>query len=191
METLPARAVLDRARRSRDGRFDGRFFVAVSTTGIYCRPVCPAPSPREAHVRYFPTAAAAADAGFRPCLRCRPEAAPGTPAWLGTSAVVRRALALVNDGALDEGSVDALAARVGIGPRQLHRLFVAHVGAAPLAVAQTRRLHFAKTLLDETDLAVTEIAFASGFRSLRRFNDAFRRAFSRPPSALRRLRRKG
>jgi AraC family transcriptional regulator of adaptative response / DNA-3-methyladenine glycosylase II len=188
---LPPRTALDRARRSRDPRFDGRFFVAVTSTGIYCRPICPAPSPRDAHVRYYPTAAAAAGAGYRPCLRCRPEAAPGTPAWLGTSAVVRRALALVSDGALDEGSVDALAARVGIGPRQLHRLFVAHVGAAPLAVAQTRRLHFAKTLLDETDLPVTEIAFACGFQSLRRFNDAFRQAFSRPPSALRQLRRRG
>ena len=168
--TLPARAALDRARRSRDARFDGRFFVGVTSTGVYCRPVCPAPSPRDAHVRYFPTAAAAGDAGFRPCLRCRPEAAPGTPAWLGTSAVVRRALALVHEGALDEGSVDALAARLGIGPRHLHRLFVAHVGAPPLAVAKTRRLHFAKRLIDETDLSMTEIAFASGFGSLRRFN---------------------
>src|SRR5512135_1152550 len=171
------RAALDRARRSRDPRFDGRFFVAVTSTGIYCRPICPAPSPRDAHVRYFPTAAAAADAGFRPCLRCRPEAAPGTPAWLGTSAVVRRALALVHDGALDEGSVDALAARLGIGPRHLHRLFLAHVGASPVAVAQTRRLHFAKRLIDDTELSMTQIAFASGFSSLRRFNDAFLRAY--------------
>src|SRR5512144_711779 len=185
---LPGRAALERARRARDPRFDGRFFVGVTSTGIYCRPICPAPSPREANVRYFPTAAAAADAGFRPCLRCRPEAAPGTPAWLGTSAVVRRALALLHDGALDEGSVDALAARLGIGPRQLHRLFVAHVGAPPLAVALTRRLHFAKRLIDETDFPMTQIAFASGFSSLRRFNDAFLRAYQRPPSAIRRLR---
>ena len=189
METSTAGiAALHRARRSRDPRFDGRFFVGVTSTGIYCRPICPAPSPREANVRYFPTAAAAADAGFRPCLRCRPEAAPGTPAWLGTSAVVRRALALVHDGALDEGSVDGLAARLGIGPRQLHRLFVAHVGAPPLAVALTRRLHFAKSLIDETDFPMTQIAFASGFSSLRRFNDAFQRAYRRPPSAIRRLR---
>jgi AraC family transcriptional regulator of adaptative response / DNA-3-methyladenine glycosylase II len=182
------RAALDRARRSRDPRFDGRFFVGVTSTGIYCRPICPAPSPRDAHVRYFPTAAAAADAGFRPCLRCRPEAAPGTPAWLGTSAVVRRALALVHEGALDAGSVDALAGRLGIGPRQLHRLFVSHVGAPPLAVAQTRRLHFAKRLIDETDFPMTQVAFASGFSSLRRFNDAFLRTYERPPSALRKLR---
>ncbi len=185
---LPARAVLDRARRSRDARFDGRFFVAVSTTGIYCRPVCPAPSPRAANVRYFPSAAAAADAGFRPCLRCRPEAAPGTPAWLGTSAVVRRALALIQEGALDDGPVEALAERVGIGPRHLHRLFVAHVGAPPVAVAQTRRLHFAKRLLDETDLTVTQVAIASGFGSLRRFNAAFLATYDRPPSAVRKLR---
>jgi AraC family transcriptional regulator of adaptative response / DNA-3-methyladenine glycosylase II len=185
---LSPRAALDRARRSRDPRFDGRFFVGVSSTGIYCRPICPAPSARDRHVRYFPSAAAAADAGFRPCLRCRPEAAPGTPAWLGTSAVVRRALALVHEGALDEGSVDALAARLGIGPRQLHRLFMAHVGAAPLAVALTRRLHFAKRLIDETDFPMTQIAFASGFSSLRRFNDSFQKAYDRPPSALRRLR---
>jgi AraC family transcriptional regulator of adaptative response / DNA-3-methyladenine glycosylase II len=186
---LPARTALDRARRSRDPRFDGRFFVGVTSTGVYCRPVCPAPSPRETHVRYFPTAAAAGEAGFRPCLRCRPEAAPGTPAWIGTSAVVRRALALVHEGALDGASVDALAARLGIGPRHLHRLFVAHVGAPPLAVAQTRRLHFAKRLIDETDLTMTEIAFASGFGSLRRFNDTFRKTYDRAPTALRRLRR--
>ncbi len=188
---LPARAALDRARRSRDARFDGRFFVGVTSTGVYCRPVCPAPSPRAAHVRYFPSAAAAADAGFRPCLRCRPEAAPGTPAWLGTSAVVRRALALIQDGALDSESVDALAARLGIGPRHLHRLFVAHVGAPPLAVAQTRRLHFAKRLIDDSELSMTEIALASGFGSLRRFNAAFLETYRRPPSALRRLRRAG
>ena len=122
----------------------------MTSTRIYCRPVCPVPSPKSANVRYYATAAAAAEAGFRPCLRCRPEAAPGTPAWLGTSAVVRRALRLIHDGALDEASVDSLAAQVGIGPRHLHRLFVEHVGASPVAVAQTRRLHFAKRLLDET-----------------------------------------
>ena len=186
--SLPARAVLDRARRSRDARFDGRFFVAVTSTGVYCRPVCPAPSPRAANVRYFASAASAADAGFRPCLRCRPEAAPGTPAWLGTSAVVRRALALIHDGALDDAPVEALAARVGIGPRHLHRLFVAHVGAPPVAVAQTRRLHFAKRLVDETDLTMTQVAIASGYGSLRRFNAAFLATYDRPPSALRRLR---
>ncbi len=180
------RRVLDRARSSRDPRFDGRFFVAVTTTGIYCRPVCPAPSAKSANVRYYPTAAAAAEAGFRPCLRCRPEAAPGTPAWLGTSAVVRRALRLIQEGALDESSIDEFATRVGIGPRHLRRLFVRHLGASPIAVAQTRRLHFAKRLLDETRLPMTEIALAAGFGSLRRFNDAFRRAYARPPHEIRR-----
>ena len=185
------RQVLERARLSRDSRFDGKFFIAVTTTGIYCRPVCPVASPKANHIRYYGTAAAAAEAGFRPCLRCRPEAAPGTPAWLGTSVVVRRALRLIEDGLLDQASVPALAARVGIGARQLHRLFVRHVGASPIAVAQTRRLHFAKRLLDETDLSVIEIASASGFGSLRRFHHAFRQAYRRTPGELRRGSRRG
>jgi AraC family transcriptional regulator of adaptative response / DNA-3-methyladenine glycosylase II len=183
---LPDANVLERARLSRDPRFDGRFFMAVTTTGIYCRPICPAaPTPRRAHVRYFPSAAAAAEAGFRPCLRCRPESAPGTPAWLGTSAVVRRALRLIEEGALDEASIDSLAARIGVGPRHLHPLFIRHVGASPMAVAQTRRLHFAKRLLDDTSLPITQIALASGFGSLRRFNDAFRKSYGRAPRELR------
>lgn len=185
------RRALDRARVSRDPRFDGKFFIAVTSTGVYCRPVCPVPSPKQANVRYYATAAAAAEAGFRPCLRCRPEAAPGTPAWQGTSAVVRRALRLIHDGVLDEASVDALAARVGVGPRQLHRLFLQHVGASPITVAQTRRLHFAKRLLDETDLPITEIAPAAGFGSLRRFNNVFQRTYRRAPRVLRRQRRGG
>jgi AraC family transcriptional regulator of adaptative response / DNA-3-methyladenine glycosylase II len=176
---------LDRARVSRDPRFDGKFFIAVTSTGIYCRPICPVRSPKRANVRYYATAAAAAEAGFRPCLRCRPEAAPGTPAWLGTSALVRRALRLVDDGILDEGSVEALAATLGIGPRHLHRLFVQHVGASPSAVAQTRRLHLAKRLLDDTNLRIAEIAHAAGFGSVRRFNDAFRHTYGRPPRELR------
>ena len=190
-ETLPFDpTVLERARLSRDPRFDGKFFIAVTSTGIYCRPICPAsPSPRKGNVRYFGSAAAAAEAGFRPCLRCRPEAAPGTPAWLGTSAVVRRALRLINEGALDEASVGEFATRVGVGARHLDRLFLQHVGASPLAVAQTRRLHFAKRLIDESDLPMTQIALAAGFGSLRRFNDAFRNAYGRPPRELRRDRR--
>src|SRR5437667_3187178 len=138
---------LDRARISRDPRFDGKFFIAVTSTGIYCRPICPVRSPKRENIRYYPTAAAAAAAGYRPCLRCRPEAAPGTPAWLGTSAIVRRALRLIDGGFLDEAGVEALAARLGIGARHLRRLFLAHVGASPIAMAQTRRLHFAKPLL--------------------------------------------
>jgi len=180
------RRALDRARASRDPRFDGKFFIAVTSTRIYCRPVCPVPSPKAANVRYYATAAAAAEAGYRPCLRCRPEAAPGTPAWLGTSAVVRRALQLIHEGALDASSVDALAMRVGIGPRHLHRLFVQHVGASPVVVAQTRRLHFAKRLLDETSLPMTEVARAAGFGSVRRFNHAFQTTYRRPPRDLRR-----
>ena len=183
------RRALDRARRSRDPRFDGKFFIGVTSTGIYCRPICPVRSPKSENVRYFRTAAEAAEAGFRPCLRCRPEAAPGTPAWLGTSAVVRRAVRLIDGGFLDEAGVEALAARLGIGARHLRRLFLAHVGASPLAMAQTRRLHFAKRLLDDTTLPITGIALAAGFRSVRRFNDAFRATYGRSPRALRSGRR--
>ena len=172
---------LHRARLSRDPRFDGRFYIAVTTTGIYCRPICPSPTSRREHVVYYATAAAAAAAGFRPCRRCRPEAAPGSPAWLGTSAVVRRALRLIGEGALDHGSVEQLSELVGIGARHLHRLFVQHVGASPIAVAQTRRLHFAKRLLDDSALPITEIALASGFGSVRRFNSAFRLTFDCAP----------
>jgi AraC family transcriptional regulator, regulatory protein of adaptative response / DNA-3-methyladenine glycosylase II len=184
-------AALDRARISRDPRFDGKFFVAVSTTGIYCRPICPSRYAKRANVRFFGTPAAAETAGFRPCLRCRPEAAPGTPAWLGTAAVVRRALRLINDGALDEGSVEALAARLGIGSRHLLRLFLQHVGASPLAVAQTRRLHFAACLLEQTSLPITQVALAAGFGSSRRFNDAFAKTYRRPPREMRRRARRG
>src|SRR5882672_8843024 len=130
----------ERARRARDARFDGRFFIGVTTTGIYCRPICPARPPKEENVRYFPTAAAAAEAGLRPCLRCRPECSPGTPAWLGTSATVSRALRLITESALEDAGMDALAARLGIGPRHMRRLFLKHLGASPIAVAQTRRL---------------------------------------------------
>ena len=181
--------VLERARRSRDPRFDGRFYLGVVSTGIYCRPICPAaPAASSRHVRYFATAAGAHEAGFRPCLRCRPETAPGTPAWLGTSAVVRRALRLIQEGALDESSVPQFAARLGLGTRQLDRLFAVHVGASPLALAQTRRLHFAKHLIDGSELPMTEIALAAGYGSLRRFNDALRKAYGRPPRQLRRQR---
>ena len=177
---------LDRIRMSRDARFDGKFFIAITSTKIYCRPICPSPHAKRRHVRYYPSAAAAAAAGYRPCLRCCPEAAPGTPAWLGTSAVVRRALRLVDDGFLDHNSVDELAVRLGIGARHLHRLFLRHVGAPPVAMAQTRRLHFAKRLIDETQLPITQIAFAAGFKSIRRFNSAFQQTFRRAPRDLRR-----
>ncbi|HET7287879.1 MAG TPA: Ada metal-binding domain-containing protein [Pyrinomonadaceae bacterium] len=133
---------LDRARISRDARFDGKFFIAVKTTGIYCRPICPSRTSNSRNVSYYPTAAAAAEAGFRPCLRCRPEAAPGTPAWMGTSAVVRKALRLIDEGILDTASVDELASKLGLGSRHLRRLFLQHVGASPISFAQTRRLQF-------------------------------------------------
>ena len=176
---------LDRARISRDPRFDGKFFIAVKTTGIYCRPICPSRTSKSSNVCYYATAAAAAEAGFRPCLRCRPEAAPGTPAWLGTSAVVRRALRLIDEGFLDTASIDDLAGKLGLGSRHLRRLFLQHVGASPISFAQTRRLQFAKRLLDETNLPVTEIALAAGFGSLRRFNTAFRQNYGRAPRELR------
>jgi AraC family transcriptional regulator of adaptative response / DNA-3-methyladenine glycosylase II len=179
----------DRARRSRDARFDGRFFIAVTSTGVYCRPICPARAPKDEHVRYFPTAAAAEAAGFRPCLRCRPEASPGTPAWLGTSGLVSRALRLIGEGALDDEGVERLADRLGVTARHLRRLFVQHLGATPLDVALTRRVHFAKKLLDETTLAFSQVAFASGFGSLRRFNGQIRRTYRRTPTELRRLAR--
>jgi AraC family transcriptional regulator of adaptative response / DNA-3-methyladenine glycosylase II len=191
MSEIPGlpRNVLERARRSRDARFDGKFFVAVLSTGIYCRPICPVRL--SVAVRYYATAAEAAEAGFRPCLRCRPEAAPGSPAWIGTSAVVRRVLRLINDGALDTGSVKDLATRIGMGSRHLNRLLVQQVGASPLALAQTRRLHFAKQLLDDTSLPVTEIALAAGYGSVRRFNEAFKETYKRPPLELRRRHGRG
>ena len=175
-----------RALASRDARFDGRFFVAVASTGIYCRPICPARTPLRRNCRFFAAAAAAAEAGFRPCRRCRPEASPASAAWHGTSAVVTRALRLVAEGALDTGSVAELAARVGSGERHLRRLFAEHVGASPLQVAETRRVHFAKQLLDETALPVTQVAHAAGFASVRRFNAAMREAWGAPPRSLRR-----
>ena len=184
------RKVCDRARRSRDARFDGKFFIAVTSTRIYCRPICPARSPKDENIRYFATAAAAQAAGFRPCLRCRPEASPGTPAWFGTSSVVSRALRLIGDGALDRESVEQLADRLGVTARHLRRLFVQHLGAAPLEVALTRRVHFAKKLIDETQLPIAQIAYASGFGSLRRFNGEIRRTFSRTPTELRKLSRR-
>ena len=177
-----------RAIATRDARFDGRFFTGVRTTGIYCRPICPARTPRRENVTFYPTAAAAQEAGYRPCLRCRPETSPARGAWHGTSNTVSRALMLIDDGALDEGSVADLAARLGVGERQLCRLFRRHLGASPVAVAQTRRVHLARQLIAETDLAMTEVALAAGYGSLRRFNDTFRRLFGRPPSALRRRR---
>jgi len=184
--TLPDPRTCEQARLSRDARFDGLFFTAVRSTGIYCRPVCPAPSPKRENVRYYASAAAAEAAGFRPCLRCRPELSPGNDVWQRGDHVVARALKLIGHGALDEGSLEQLAARVGLGARQLRRLFTERLGASPLSVHTTRRLLFAKQLLTETALPVTEVALASGFRSLRRFNAAFAQANRIAPRELRR-----
>lgn len=170
----------------RDPAADGLFFTAVRTTRIYCRPVCPARTPARDHVAFYASAAAAQAAGFRPCLRCRPETAPDSPAWAGTLASIHRALRLIDDGALVEGSVAALAERLGMSDRHLRRLFVEHLGLTPLAIEATRRLHLAKHLVQDTRLPLTDIAFAAGYGSVRRFNEAFQTAFGRPPSALRR-----
>jgi AraC family transcriptional regulator of adaptative response / DNA-3-methyladenine glycosylase II len=178
-----------RARLTRDARFDGKFFIGVLTSKVYCRPICPARTAMEKNVRYFPTAAAAAEAGFRPCLRCRPECSPGTPAWLGTPSTVSRALKLIGETGLQDGGVEGLAERLGVGSRHLRRLFLRHLGAAPSAVAKTRRLHFAKKLIDETNLPMSEIALASGYGCVRRFNAAIRNVYKRTPTHIRGLSR--
>ena len=185
------RRACDRARLARDPRFDGRFFTGVLTTRIYCRPTCPVKPARSHNVVFFPTAAAAERAGFRPCLRCRPETAPGSPAWRGAAATVSRALRLIDRGFLDDGtSVEALADRLGMTARHLRRLFLRHAGASPTAVATTRRVQRAKVLVDGTALPMAAIAFAAGFASIRRFNAAFRAVYRRPPTVIRRARRR-
>jgi AraC family transcriptional regulator of adaptative response / DNA-3-methyladenine glycosylase II len=175
-----------RAICTRDARFDGRLFIGVKTTGIYCRPVCPARTPKRENVMFYPSAAAAQSAGFRPCLRCRPETAPDLGVWRGTSNTVSRALSLIDKGGLDGADVETLARRLGVGDRQLRRLFHRHLGASPIAVAQTRRVLLAKQLIHESRLSMAEIALAAGFGSIRRFNETFQHLFGRPPSSLRR-----
>jgi AraC family transcriptional regulator, regulatory protein of adaptative response / DNA-3-methyladenine glycosylase II len=175
-----------RAFVTRDPRFDGRIFAGVKTTGIYCRPICPARTPKPENMTFYPTAAAAQEAGYRPCLRCRPEASPDLGAWRGTSNTVSRALALIEAGAMDNGDVDGLAERLGVGERQLRRLFRQHLGASPVSVAQTRRVLLAKQLIQETLLPMGEVALAAGFGSVRRFNETFQQLFGRPPGELRR-----
>jgi len=176
----------ERARVARDPRFDGRFFTGVRTTRIYCRPVCPVRPAKASNVCFYPSAAAAEAAGFRPCLRCRPETAPFSPAWNGSRTTVERALRLIGDGALDEQGVQGLALRLGVGARHLGRLFQKHLGTSPVQVAQTARVQKAKRLLDETDLSITEIALRAGFGSVRRFNAVFARVYRRPPKEMRR-----
>ena len=185
-------AECDRARLARDPAYDGRFYTGVHTTGIYCRLVCPVRPARSANVSFFPSAAAAETAGFRPCLRCRPETAPFCSAWIGSRATVERARRLIaEEGALDQegATVERLAQRLGVGPRQLTRLFARYLQASPSEVAKTTRVQRAKRLLDETSLPMTEIAMQAGFRSLRRFNSAFVEIYGRPPTEIRRTRR--
>lgn len=174
-----------RAMLARDARFDGRFFTAVRTTRIYCRPICPTPPPKLENIIFLPSAAAAQAAGFRPCLRCRPETTPELGAWHGTWNTVSRAMTLIAAGALNHGDVEALASRLGIGSRQLRRLFRQHLGASPKAIASARRVDFAKRLISDTSLPMAEIALASGFGSVRRFNDTFQTLFARSPGSLR------
>jgi AraC family transcriptional regulator of adaptative response / DNA-3-methyladenine glycosylase II len=185
MNRAVEKAIYYEAMLSRDPRFDGVFFAGVTSTGIYCRPICPAPKPRQENVDFYATSAGAEENGFRPCKRCRPDAAPGTPVWAGPSATVSQALQFINNGYLDEHNVEQLGALLGLGGRQLRRLFKTHLGAPPIAVALTRRLDFARKLIDETGLSMTDIAFSSGFESIRRFNDAVKKRFGESPSDLR------
>jgi AraC family transcriptional regulator of adaptative response / DNA-3-methyladenine glycosylase II len=181
--------VCSRARLSRDPRFDGKFFIAVRGSRVYCRSICPAPTANEENCRYFATAAAAAEAGYRPCLRCRPESSPGTPAWAGTSATVSRALRLIDEMGSEDGGMETLAERLGVGSRHLRRLFLRHLGATPKSVVQTRRMDFAKKLIDETNLPMTELAIAAGFGSVRRFNAGIRKTYHRTPTQIRTIAR--
>jgi AraC family transcriptional regulator of adaptative response/methylated-DNA-[protein]-cysteine methyltransferase len=176
------------AVQRRDPALDGVFFVAVKTTGIYCRPVCRARTPLARNIVFYPSAASAERAGYRPCLRCRPETAPFCPAWKGTRTTVERALALIEAGALDRDSVDTLAEHLGIGPRHLSRLFAEHLDASPLQVALSLRIQRAKRLLDDSNLSVSLIAERSGFSSPRRMSAAFTQLYGRPPAALRKPR---
>lgn len=172
------------AMLTRDHRFDGKFFVGVKTTGIYCRPICPA-KPKRENVEFFSSYPAAENAGYRPCLRCRPESAPQSPAWIGTSAIVQRALKVLNAQETLQYDEDAFAARFGVSARHLRRLFKEEIGKTPKQLAFEMRLNLARKLLTETSLPITEIAFAAGFESVRRFNDAFKDRFKRSPRDLR------
>jgi AraC family transcriptional regulator of adaptative response / DNA-3-methyladenine glycosylase II len=176
------------AFRRRDPAFDGIVFVAVKTTGVYCRPVCPARTPFARNTSFYPSAAAAERAGFRPCLRCRPETAPFCPAWKGTRTTVERALNLIEQGALDRNDVTVLAARLGIGPRHLSRLFADHLDASPLQVALSLRIQRAKRLLDNTGLSINEVARRAGVSHPRRMRAPFLQLYGRPQSVLRQAR---
>src|SRR2546428_1933371 len=182
-----------RAVESADARFDGWFITAVTTTGIYCRPSCPTPvRPKRANVRFYPTAAAAQLAGFRACKRCRPDASPGSPEWNVRGDRVGRARRLIADGTVDREGVAGLASRLAVSERHLHRLLLGELGAGPLAVARAQGAQPARTLIETTDLAFTDVAFAAGFESIRQFNDTVREVFALTPTELRRAgRRRG
>lgn len=177
--------IYQRARKSRDPRFDGKFFVAVKTTGIYCRPICPATTPKEENITYFLTAIEAANAGYRPCLRCRPDSAPNSPAWKGVNTTLDRAIKLIDQGVLQNGSIEDLSMRLGIGSRYLRQLFKKHLGISPKAYELYQKCLFAKKLLHQTKLPITQVALASGFNSIRRFNDCFQSQLNLTPSQIR------
>jgi AraC family transcriptional regulator, regulatory protein of adaptative response / DNA-3-methyladenine glycosylase II len=174
-----------RAISGRDPRFDGRLYVGVLSTGIYCRPSCPARTPRPENCRYYAAAAAAVAAGFRACRRCRPDALPGSRHWDARGDLAARALRAIADGVVDEHGVGGLAGRLHVSERHLHRVLVTEVGASPLQLARTRRAQLARVLLDQTSLPMSDVAFAAGFASLRQFNDVIREEFGAPPSSLR------
>lgn len=177
--------ICQKARVARDPRFDGKFFTAVKTTGVYCRPICPATTPKEENVLYFPSAVAAANAGYRPCLRCRPDSAPGSPTWKGANTTLDRAIRLIGEGILQENSLSMLAEKLGISDRYLRQLFEKHLGISPKAYALYQQCLFAKQLLHQTKLSITHIALASGFNSVRRFNGCFQSHLNLTPSQIR------
>ncbi|KID58313.1 ADA regulatory protein [Pseudoalteromonas luteoviolacea] len=177
--------VCKKARYSRDPRFDGKFFIAVKTTGIYCRTTCPVHPPKEENVRYFSSAMSAAHAGFRPCLRCRPDSAPGSAPWKGVGTTLDRALSLIDQGALQHGSLPQMASRLGVSDRYVRKLFRQHLGVSPKAYALYQQCLFAKRLLHQTQLPITEVALASGFESIRRFNDCFKSQLQLTPTQMR------
>ncbi len=186
LNTVPDFETCNAARLAKDAAFDGVFFIAVRTTRIYCRPVCPAPQPKTQNIQFLPSAAACEHKGYRPCLRCRPETAPFSPAWNGTKTTVERALRLINAGVLDDMDMESFANKLGLGARQLSRLFRKHLNTTPGQAAKTARVQRAKRLLDETNLPMTEIAYKAGFKSLRRFNTVFKETYRRPPTEIKR-----
>lgn len=170
---------------TRDHRFDGKFFVGVKTTGIYCRPICPA-KPKKENVTFFPNHLEAEKAGYRPCMRCRPESAPASPTWIGKSAMVQRAIRVINNQETLSFNENTFAEKFGVSARHLRRVFVEEIGKTPKQLACENRLNLARQLLNETNMPITEVAFASGFQSIRRFNSAFNERFKKSPSEIRR-----